>query len=379
VNKEMKPKKRLSLSAQIPIGLSLGLLVGMFLGEKAASLAIVGRAYIGLIQMSILPYMVVSLMLGIGSLSYERAGKLAVSGGIVLVASWAVAFLVIFLLPLAFPPVKSGSFYSASLVEAARVDFIDLYIPVNPFSSLARTVVPAAAVFSVAFGVALIGVEKKQGLLDVLTAISTTLTRIAMMVVKITPLGVFAIAANAAGTMTIEQFGRLRTYIIPFIVATLLLTFWVLPGLTALVTPFSGREILRSARDALTTGFVTGNLFITLPMLVESTKRLFEEHHQREHEVNTYAEVLVPASFNFPNIGKLLTLLFVLFAGWFVGKHIALTEYPGFALLGLCTLFGGVDLALPFLLDQMHIPSDMFQLYVVTGVINSWFASCWPS
>jgi hypothetical protein len=43
--------------------------------------------------------------------------------------------------------------------------------------------------------------------------------------------------------------------------------------------------------------------------------------------------------------------------------------------LGLFTLFGGVDLALPFLLDQMEIPSDMYQLYVVTGILNSWFAT----
>jgi len=53
---------------------------------------------------------------------------------------------------------------------------------------------PVAAVFSVAFGVALIGVENKRSLREILTAISKTLTRIAMMVVKITPIGVFAIA-----------------------------------------------------------------------------------------------------------------------------------------------------------------------------------------
>jgi ABC-type amino acid transport substrate-binding protein len=255
------------------------------------------------------------------------------------------------------------------------VDFIDLYIPVNPFSSMARTVVPAAAVFSVAFGIALIGVENKQSLLDILAATSKTLSRIAMMVVKVTPIGVFAIAANAAGTLTIDQFGRLQSYIIPFIVATLILTFWILPGLAAALTPFSYREILKSARDALTTGFVTGNLFITLPMLVENARKLFEDRRIKNDDTDNYVEVLVPTSFNFPNIGKLLTLLFVLFAGWYVGKNIALADYPGFAVLGLFTLFGGVDLALPFLLDQMKIPSDMYQLYVVTGVVNSWFAT----
>ena len=372
---QAKNKKGISLSSQILIGLILGLLVGLFFGDKASVLAIVGKAYIGLIQMSILPYMVVSLMLGIGSLSYEKAGKLAITGGIVLVASWILAFAIVFLMPLAFPTIEAGSFFSTSLVEVAKVDFIDLYIPVNPFSSLALTVVPAAAVFSVAFGIALIGVENKKSLLDILTAISKTLSRIAMMVVKITPVGVFAIAANAAGTMTIDEFGRLQSYIIPFIAATLLLTFWILPGLTAALTPFSYREILKSARDALTTGFVTGNLFITLPMLVENARNLFEDRRIKNDATDSYVEVLVPTSFNFPNIGKLLTLLFVLFAGWFVGKSIALADYPGFAVLGLFTLFGGVDLALPFLLDQMKIPADMYQLYVVTGVLNSWFAT----
>ena len=372
---QAKNKKGISLSTQILIGLILGLLVGLFFGDRAAALAIVGKAYIGLIQMSILPYMVVSLMLGIGSLSYEKAAKLAITGGIVLVTSWILAFTIVFLMPLAFPTMEAGSFFSTSLVEIVEVDFIDLYIPVNPFSSLARTVVPAAAVFSVAFGVALIGVENKKSLLDVFAATSKTLSRIAMMVVKLTPIGVFAIAANAAGTMTIDEFGRLQSYIIPFIAATLLLTFWILPGLTAALTPFSYREILKSARDALTTGFVTANLFITLPMLVENARKLFEDRRIKNDATDSYVEVLVPTSFNFPNIGKLLTLLFVLFAGWFVGKSIALADYPGFAVLGLFTLFGGVDLALPFLLDQMKIPADMYQLYVVTGVLNSWFAT----
>jgi Na+/H+-dicarboxylate symporter len=64
MNDLAKNKKGISLSTQILIGLSFGLLVGLFLGDKASALAIAGKAYIGLIQMSILPYMVVSLMLG---------------------------------------------------------------------------------------------------------------------------------------------------------------------------------------------------------------------------------------------------------------------------------------------------------------------------
>jgi Na+/H+-dicarboxylate symporter len=368
-------KFRPSLSTLILIGLAGGVAVGLFFGEMASGLKIVGRAYIGLIQMTILPYMVVSLIGGIGHLSYDSARRLALTGGIVLLGSWLLAFVIIFLLPLAFPASEGGTFYSPSLVQAAEVDFIDLYIPSNPFSSLARTVIPAAAVFSVFLGVALIGVQHKAGLLDVFTAISDTLTSVAKIVVKLTPIGVFAISANAAGTMTIDEFGRLQAYIVTFLLAALLLTFWILPALVAVLTPFRYGEVMRSCRDALVTGFVTGNLFIVLPILIEAGKKLFAERSRETEDTERFVEVLIPISFNFPNIGKLLTLLFVLFAGWYTGKSIGLADYPMFSTLGLFALFGGVDMALPFLLDQMRIPSDMYQLYVVTGVINGWFAT----
>jgi Na+/H+-dicarboxylate symporter/ABC-type amino acid transport substrate-binding protein len=375
MNEPAKKKKGISLSTQILIGLGLGVFTGLFFGEAAGSLAIYGRAYVGLIQMSILPYMVVSLIAGIGHLSAAKARNLAVTGGLVLLASWVLAFAMVFILPLSFPAMEAGSFYSPSLVQPAQVNFIDLYIPSNPFSSLARTVVPAAAVFSVVLGIALIGLDDKKPLLEVLSVISKGLSRMAMLVVKLTPFGVFAIAANAAGTMTIEELGRLQTYIITFVIATLVLTFWILPALVATVTPFKYRDIFTACRAALVTGFVTGNLFIVLPMLVESAKELFEKYGSRDPDTDSYIEVLVPTSFNFPNIGKLLTLLFVLFAGWYTGKSITVTDYPTFSMLGLFTLFGGVDLALPFLLDQLRIPSDMYQLYVVTGVVNGWFAT----
>ncbi len=192
MNDQVKNKRGISLSTQILIGLTLGLFVGLFFGDKASALAIISKAYIGLIQMSILPYMVASLMLGIGSLSYEKAKNLAITGGIVLVASWLLAFIIVFLMPFAFPSMKSGSFFSASLVEVAEVDFIDLYIPVNPFSSMARTVVPAAAVFSVAFGIALIGVPKKEPLLDQLDVLAGSLLRVNVFVIQLSPYGVFA-------------------------------------------------------------------------------------------------------------------------------------------------------------------------------------------
>ena len=79
----------------------------------------------------------------------------------------------------------------------------------------------------------------------------------------------------------------------------------------------------------------------------------------------------MPASFNFPHTGKLLSLSFILFAGWFADAPVPLSGYPQLALAGLVTFFGSLTAAVPFLLDLFRIPADTFQLFLATGVINS--------
>ena len=117
IDLNQKKRKGLSLASQILIGLVLGVMTGLFFGDEVGALAIVGRGYVGLLQMTILPYMVVSLIAGIGSLSYDKAGNLALTGGLVLFGSWVLAFVIVFLMPLAFPSTEGGSFYSPSLVQ----------------------------------------------------------------------------------------------------------------------------------------------------------------------------------------------------------------------------------------------------------------------
>ena len=114
---------------------------------------------------------------------------------------------------------------------------------------------------------------------------------------------------------------------------------------------------------------------MVLTVLTESCKELFEKYDLKKDKTDTYVDVIVPISFNFPNTGKLLMLLFILFAAWFSGSTLSLIQYPTFVFAGLLSFFGGVDVAMPFMLDLMKIPSDMYQLYVVTGVINGRFAT----
>jgi len=369
-------KKKLSLSAKIIIGMVLGFAVGIFFGEHCAFLQIIGDAFIKLLQITILPYITVSMILGIGGLTTSQAKLMAKKAGLLLLLFWGISFVMVLLLPLSFPEWESAAFFSSSIIETPeKVDFLSLYIPSNPFYSLANNVVPAVVLFSILMGIALMAMENKDAFLQALSTASQALIRMTNLIVSLTPIGVFAITAAAAGTMTVEEFGRLQVYLVSFNIAAIFLTFWILPMLVTPFTPFKYRDIIRLSRDALVTAFTTGNLFIVLTVLTENCKQLFETYDLKEEKTDSYVDVIVPISFNFPNTGKLLMLMFILFAAWFSGSTLSPMQYPTFVFAGLLSFFGGVDIAMPFMLDLMRIPADMYQLYVVTGIINGRFAT----
>ncbi len=56
----------MSLSTHVLIGLFLGILAGVFSGELAGRLQIFGDVFIMLLQMTVVPYMTVSLLRGWG-------------------------------------------------------------------------------------------------------------------------------------------------------------------------------------------------------------------------------------------------------------------------------------------------------------------------
>src|SRR5262245_6156936 len=367
---------RPSLAAQVLIALALGAATGLFLGELAAPLGIVGEVFIGLLQMTVLPYILVSLSAGLGRLSYAEAKVLAVRGGGFILLFWAITLAAVVGIAAAFPAWESATFFSASLAEPEReFDFIKLYIPTNPFFSLANTIVPAIVVFSLAVGVALIGAPGKATLLPILQAAEGVLLRIAGAVARAAPIGVFALIAQAAGTMHVEALGRVQVYFLLYIGMALLLTLCVLPGLIGALTPLRGNRVLAHARDALVTAFATGSLLIVIPLMAERSKELLEEAGLRNAETESAVDLMVPINFNLPNMGKLLSLAFVLFAGWFSGNAVPVDEYPLFLGAGLLSFFGEVVVALPFLLDLMRVPADFFQLFLPVDTVTGRFGT----
>src|SRR4029453_15372241 len=121
--------------------------------------------------------------------------------------------------------------------EREPFNFVDLYIPANPFNSLANNVVPAVVLFSIILGAALITVPEKGRLLQGLGIAQSAVSKVTNLVVAMAPYGMFATGAVVAGTLSIQELQYLEVYLVSYVVMALLVSLWILPGLVAALTP----------------------------------------------------------------------------------------------------------------------------------------------
>jgi Na+/H+-dicarboxylate symporter len=212
---DSKPKRSFSMSHQVLAALLLGVVAGIVFGEWTIQIAFIGDIYIGLLLMMVLPYIIIALISGIDKLTLDQAKQLTKYAVIILFLMWAVIGTVLVLLPLALPELTSASFYSSSLVEPANeTKLIDIFIPKNIFASLSNDQIPAVVISCIALGISLITSKDKQEVFKLFDVLGAAVMRVIMFVVRLTPVGVFAITATAAGTMGLEELGRLQGYFI---------------------------------------------------------------------------------------------------------------------------------------------------------------------
>ncbi len=372
----VKLYKKLSPFQRVISALFLGVLTGIFVGEPAGNIEVLGDIYIRLLQMTVLPYVLVSIIGGLGRLNSDMASRIGLRAVKVILVMWLAIMLTLLLLPLAYPNWQTAGFFSTSMItEPAAFNFVNLYIPSNIFASLSETVVPAVVLFSLLMGVALIKVKNKETLLVLTTNIGDSLMKVASYVAKLAPIGIFAISASASGTLAVEELGRLQVYLWVYIVAAALLAFVLLPLLIHWATPFTYREVMSTAGEAVVTAVATGTVLVVLPMIIERSKALLAKHNMDCEETDSTVDVLVPTAYSFPSAGSLLGLGFILFSAWYVGSPLGIDEYVSFVVMGALTAFGKMAIAVPFLLDFFDLPADQFQLYLLGSVVTGRFAT----
>ena len=247
----------LSFTKRVFSALGMGVVLGAALqgvygagapliAETIAYLDIVGKGYVGLLQMIIMPLIMVSIIGAILKLKDATAlGKISVLTISTLLLTTMVAAAIGILMAQLFGLTAVG--LTASAAEVARGEYMQghleaaraitlpamilSFIPKNPFLDLtgARdTSTIAVVIFSIFVGMAGTGIAQKQP--DMFASFShfikvahAIVMRIVTMVLRLTPYGVFALMAKVVAGSSVASIMKLLTFVLASYSALLLM------------------------------------------------------------------------------------------------------------------------------------------------------------
>jgi Na+/H+-dicarboxylate symporter len=352
----------------------VGILCGLLFGEYCEVLKPVGDAYVGLLQMTVLPYLALSLIAKTGRLDMQQARRLGVAALVVLLILWLIGIALVVAMSALLPPVEGAAFFSPTVehIGTGEQDILSRFIPTNVFRSLTDEVIPAVVVFCLFFGIALIPIPGKESFLDFLDLCATGVGRMNVFLIRLAPIGLFALTATAAGTLHVEELARLQAYLIMFTLACAVAVFGVLPLLVSSVTRIRYGDLMNAAQEPVLTAIATGKLLVVLPQIVDKCERLLQGGDgSAATRGESTASVTVPLAYPFPHLGKILAFVFISFAAWYAGSELTLGQTTAATATGTVCSFASPLITIPYLLDQYQLPQDLMPLFIIPGFITT--------
>lgn len=347
-------------------GAAGGIFAGLFLGDYARLLKPLGDIYAMLLEVAVYPYLVCSLLHGLGRMTPAEAGRLLRKGWIFYVALWVLVFGVLIILATGIPAAQPLSYVPGG-AGASGPSLLEMLIPSDPFTALSKNYVPAVILFCVFFGVALQHVKEKEALLGMLESIRLTSLTFWNGVVKFAPLAVFAIFAAEAGTLRVAELESITVFLMLFFIGALGLAFWVLPACIAALTPWKPGEVLREIRSAFMISIVTTLSVAALPYITAATQKLAERCGINDPERDEVIRTNISVAYPFGQLGNFFVYLFIVFTASLNAVEVPVFKEWLLPLVSLISCVGSptssVD-SVTFLVGWLGLPESTTAFYV---------------
>lgn len=219
----------------ILIALLIGIVIGVVSegtawGASLASVAApVGGLWLNALKMTVVPLIVALLITGIGkTLEAARAGRLAARSVVWFLGwLWFSTIMVALLFPLAlsaFPmPGDAGEALRAGLGAAEKTgpppamgDFLLSLIPTNPVAAAANDAILPLTLFTLLFAFAILTLDtaKRAILIGFFEAVGDAMLVMIGWVLKLAPVGVFALAISLGAQSGFAALGALAHYVV---------------------------------------------------------------------------------------------------------------------------------------------------------------------
>lgn len=267
---------------QIIVAMLLGILAGIFLGDKASVFAPLGVLFIKLIKMLVVPLVAVSIVSGAASLGATKsAGKIGIGTFAIYIGTTAIAIFFGLLLTVIFKPgiglditQVQHMFSSANLTNQPQPGFWDTVlsiIPDNPFESLVSGNILQIIFFCLLFGIAVSTLpgNKREAVIRGCDYITQPLTWMIKIVMYTAPLGVFGLMADSIGTFGFDMLMLVLKLAIVYTVCIFVHMFLVYPALLKAFTKMPVRKFFTEMFKAQIVALSTSSSMATLPVTME--------------------------------------------------------------------------------------------------------------
>ncbi|WP_313238148.1 dicarboxylate/amino acid:cation symporter [Sporosarcina ureae] len=280
----------MKLSTKITVGLVSGIIFGIilniFLPQAVAQLneyvlSPIGKVFLNLIQFVVVPIVFTSLIVGFSSIdNSEKVGRLT---GKLLFLYISTSILALVIGYITASVLKPGNMVDG-LVEVAAgeakegqgiLEWLISIVPTNPFEAFATgnllQIIFTAII--VVIGIRMAGSHAKPFLLFV-ESVHAIVEKITMLVLKLSPIGVFALISSVIATQGFDIVQKLFVYILGLILALTLMAIAYFIILSFLhVSP---KHFWKSFQPTFGIAFGTASSNAALPVAIENSKKEFK-------------------------------------------------------------------------------------------------------
>jgi len=378
----------MKLHTQILVALILGAVLGPIFKGFSIAIKPLGDAFINLLVMVVVPLIMASLIVGTASLgNLRKLGRIGLKtvGFYLFATALAVAFGLT--AGLVFGPgtgmdeeIRDQMVVEYAENASARVDqaiaqrertsigeFLVRIIPRNPFRAMADTDFLGIIFFALLFGITLtlLAEEKRKPIVDVLNSVNDAMIMMVKIVMRVAPIGVFALIAAVAAQFGYQVLLPLFKYVVIAVGTMVVFTILVYPP----VLRFVGMPPLlffKRYYEVMLFAFSTSSSNATLPLNLQVS----EEDLGVSSEVASFVLPLgATVNMNGTAIYQGVSVIFIAqVAGWdlSVADLLTVIMMATLASIGAAGVPGIGMVTLTLVLTQLGI--DLTWIALVVGV-----------
>lgn len=260
--------------------LTIGLILGVIFKEDIKFLEVVGKGYISLIKMIVVPLVMVSIITSIIRLkNLDTLKSIGLKTLGILLGTTGIAAIIGIVMGKIFKLGQGLSFVGAEGFTAREIPSFSKvlldFLPSNPVASVVNNQIIPIVIFSLFIAVALVIEDnnnpgKVKAFKDFILSTYELVLSITRIVLKFIPYGVFALIATAAATNGMDTIKSLINVILAVYIACILQIVLVHTPLIAFVARKNPLKFFKDIFPAQVIAFTSQSSYGTLPVTIKS-------------------------------------------------------------------------------------------------------------